>query len=630
MAIRNHDAFVIEDFNGLWDRGDADNVPPDHAIDCNNVELGNGNDVATRPALNTLIARSNVRRIYQYLMQTGDSLLILDTNGDFWHHVFGPEITYGPILHVDEATDFGFVAIAGRAYITPFKTFTDDSGVDYQAGVPGEFVYVYKGDGSAARPAAGNPPTSGTLTAEQKYFIAFNSANDGKVAKGIHVFAISINGGELTPAVFPVVNAPGGKQVQLTNLPMDPSYTSRIIYSTRAIDPLNYVADQSTYTYYQVVDITDPDLENILVNFSDAELTVAFSGTGVPPTNDSLKAENTATLGYSDAGLHLFAVVYETDTGYLTALGPEIFASLTTVDIKTAIKLTNIPVSPDSFVIARHIVATKVIPDYNGDQTGYQFFFVPGARIGDNTTTELTFSFYDADLLEDASHLIENFSAIPAVVGLTTYHGRMIAYTTTLDISLIGVSAPGEPEAINQVDGLLIVPLDGNPVTNAQEFRDVLYVFKKTRTVAFNDNGDVPSSWPFIIIDQGIGAPVHGISTVLDSGGVNLDYLLIADYSGIMMFNGAYARPELTWKIQDLWFNLNRNQFDRIQIQNDSLSQILYITLPDRTMLVGYYNNGLDPKSIRWTPWSFHVDATTIALVETNKLIVGAENTIIE
>src|SRR6202008_2690304 len=101
-------------------------------------------------------------------------------------------------------------------------------------------------------------------------------------------------------------------------------------------------------------------------------------------------------------------------------------------------------------------------------QKGYQFFFVPGGRIANNTSTEITVSFYDADLLEDASHLIDNFSEIPAVVGLNTYHGRMIAYTTTLDISLIGVSAPGEPEAINSVDGLLIVPLDGNPITNAQ------------------------------------------------------------------------------------------------------------------------------------------------------------------
>ena len=37
-------------------------------------------------------------------------------------------------------------------------------------------------------------------------------------------------------------------------------------------------------------------------------------------------------------GFHLIAVVYETDTGYLTALGPENFASINVVDIQKGIR----------------------------------------------------------------------------------------------------------------------------------------------------------------------------------------------------------------------------------------------------------------------------------------------------
>ena len=37
---------------------------------------------------------------------------------------------------------------------------------------------------------------------------------------------------------------------------------------------------------------------------------------------------------------------------------------------------------------------------------------------------------------------------------------------------------------------------------------------------------DEPATWTEETLDQGVGAPVHGIATVLDSGGVNIDFLL--------------------------------------------------------------------------------------------------------
>ena len=132
--------------------------------------------------------------------------------------------------------------------------------------------------------------------------------------------------------------------------------------------------------------------------------------------------------------------------------------------------------------------------------------------------------------------------------------------------------APNEPEAFDQVDGIIIVPLDGNPITNAQALRDVLYIFKKARTYATVDNQDVPSTWSIAPIDQGIGGSVHGIATILDSGGVNVDFLIILDYSGVMIFNGTYARPELSWKIQDYWLALDRNRFHFLETINDTLT----------------------------------------------------------
>ena len=91
-----------------------------------------------------------------------------------------------------------------------------------------------------------------------------------------------------------------------------------------------------------------------------------------------------------------------------------------------------------------------------------------------------------------------------------------------------------------------------------------------------------------------------------------------------MLFNGVYARPELSYVIQDYWLALDRNDFSQIQIINDTILQRIYIALPDRVILYADYSYGLDPKSVRWFPWSFDIYVNTIALIQTNVLAIGS------
>lgn len=526
-GLRDHEPFVIEDFGGLWARGDAESAPSDHFTQADNIQYFNSG-FETRDPVDAYgeVSLGPVHRMYDYVMQSGQSLLALFDGGQIYHIIPGnaalsiATVLHGPILTIAAMEDFGFVAIAGRAYITPFKSYTNSKGVKYELGIQNEFLYVYKGDGTPARKAAGPAPTGGALGA----------------ANGVS--------------------------------------------------------------------------------------------------------------GLTDTGMHLFAVVYETDTGYLTALGPQVFAQLDLTGVNK-VNISNIPVSPNSYVKKRHIVATKWIPEYNGDQKGYQFFFVPNGNIDNNTATTKTIDFFDSDLISDASHLIDNFAEIPAGVSLNTYHSRLVLvgeYGTTETLtglpegitdnrSLARLSTPGEPESISKIDGLIIAPLDGNALTNVQEFRDVLYLFKKTRTFAYSDNSDEPSTWQEEVLDQGVGAPVHGIGTVLDSGGVNIDFLLIADCSGLMLFNGTYARPELSWKIEDFWESLEEQEsFRLLQIVNDSLSKKIWITLSltlRKIVLHADYGNGLDAKNIRWAKWIFDDEIHTICLMESNKLVIGVGGIIV-
>jgi hypothetical protein len=502
-TYRDHDPVTIDQFNGLWARGDVDNTPLDHFADCNNVKYIGSNSVKSRPGIgisqDVAVPLANVKRIYNYPTETANTFIVLVQNSDgdgVIYHVVTSTLVYGPLLTITGMTDFAFVPYAGRAYISPFGTF-NTNGINVDKGLDGEFLYVYAGDGTAARKAAGSA-LSGTMT----------------VANG--------------------------------------------------------------------------------------------------------------AAGHTDAGRKIFAFVVETESGYLTAPG------LNTQFVTAAgssVSFTSVDVG-GATAVKRHLVATKtIVGPFNGDLNGYTFYFVPDATIDDNTTTTLSnISFYDADLLDDASHLIDNYAEISAGAVLTIYHNRLILGTTFDDINICLVSAVGEPEAISQIDGLITITPDGNPITNAQELRDVLYVTKRSMTGSFIDNQDVPTAWPYVTVDVALGTSVHGINSVLNTAGSSsVDFLIICTYQGVMLFNGRYITPELSWKIEDYWRNLERNDFHYIQIVNSPVAKEIYIVLPTRQMMVGNYGNGMDPKKIRWGPYSFACGVNTICIANTDEVVIGAD-----
>src|SRR6185295_1923121 len=500
-TYRDHQPITIDEFNGLWNRGDADNTPLDHFQDCNNVKYKGSSSFSTRDGIgisqDVAVPLSNVIRIYNYPTYYGNTLIVLVINeagvGEI-HHVVNATTTYGPLLSIDGMTDFAFVPYAGRGYISPFGTF-NVGGLNIEKGLEGEFLYVYAGSGNPARKAAGSP-LSGSLT----------------IANG--------------------------------------------------------------------------------------------------------------SAGFTDPGFHIFAFVAETISGYLTA--PGAMKSFPTSAL-SSVSFGNVPTSGNPIITKRHLVATKVITNFNGDLSGYQFFFVPNATINNDTDTFLNnISFFDADLLDDASHLIDNYASIPAGAALTIYHDRLCLFTTFDDISIGLVSAIGEPEAIDQISGIIAVPPDGNPITNGQELRDLLYVTKRSRTVSFIDNNDDPSTWPIVTVDTALGTSVHGIATVLDSGGSSVDYLIVCTYQGITLFNGRFVIPELSLKIEDFWRSLDRNEFRHIQIVNAPIQKEIYVVLPNGNVLAGNYANGFDPKKIRWGPWSYGININTVAIHNIDEIILGA------
>jgi len=620
--MRDHTPTPITNFNGWWKRGSEDEVPSDHFTDCDNIKFIATSSFGSRDGIglsqDVLVPLENIKRIYNYATQSANTLIILVKNtvtgfGEIFHIVDSTTV-FGPLLTIDGMTDFAFQPYAGRGYISPFA------------------------------------PQQATTPAPNIGLIATAVAGAG-VNAGLHQYASTFvtPTGETTasPLRSVLVVAGPNQQVDLSVIPVDPSgvATARNIYRTIAagtqLKLLTTIADNTTTVFTDntadgALGANVPTLNTAIITSSlgidrglQGQFLYVYNGDGTAARKAAGAAlAGTMTVGngaagHTDAGVHIFGFVSETDTGYLSP--PGLLTSFTT-SATLSVSFTSVDVSPDSHVVKRHLVASLRITGFNGDLEGYDLFFVPNATINNNTDLFLNdISFYDADLLSDASHLFDNYSEIPAGATLGLYHNRLCIGATYTDISLVLVSQVGEPEAINQIDGLIVVTLDGNPVTNTQEMRDVLYIFKRSRTVSYVDNGDSPSSWSETVVDNALGTPVHGIATVLDSGSNSVDFLIVCTYAGVTIFNGRYQIPELSWKIEKAWRDQARTSFSNIQIVNAPIQHEIYIVSPDKSLLVGNYSNGMDSKKIRWTPWSCIALFNTVAIVNIDQIIFGSD-----
>lgn len=365
--------------------------------------------------------------------------------------------------------------------------------------------------------------------------------------------------------------------------------------------------------------------------------------------------------GTINAGSHAFAVAFETNTGFISSLA---FWPITLLFAAgDQANMTNIPVDPSGIAVARRIYMTKVMSDVVPVNQGTYYFL---GRIADNVTTAASFTAFDSQLLQNDTYLYTVLDSLPNGVGIGKYHNRLMLWgfpTQTITIRTIGggpnitltttpstilFSLPNDPETIDTLNNVAIVDANASSliqdvsgawvpigVTACQEYRDMCYVFKSSKTYAFADNGDVPATWVPTVVDEGSGAFVKGVATVLDTNGVSYDYLVIANNTGVYTFNGLFVRPELTYKIADLWKNLNKipglfsSNLDsgKVHIVLDTINKQLYIMAQfgqqflnqslQNNILVCDYNNSFigDPSfsaKAKWSFWTFK-DPITLA-----------------
>src|ERR1035437_9057792 len=307
--------------------------------------------------------------------------------------------------------------------------------------------------------------------------------------------------------------------------------------------------------------------------------TTTRDAAGLAPTGSFAAA--TGGAGNVDIGDYQIAVSFITDTGFTTQPGPKIATVFTpvlyTAPGGAAITLTGIPTGGTE-VVARQILITKANSDL--------YYYVgpsAGGFINDNTTTTATLNFFDTDLVLSADDLFDLLETIPGAArtgGLNVYHNRLVVVRTNSDV--IYISYPEDAESMNNVTGFITDVQDSDAPQGALVLRDTLYITRAFSIYATQDTGDVPGTWSMTLVDGAIGSSQFALGTIAatNTALTTGDVALLANRAGLFLFNGEVVRPQLSYKIQDVWDAITHGYDINITIQLDPFKKLIYVLLP--------------------------------------------------
>lgn len=350
---------------------------------------------------------------------------------------------------------------------------------------------------------------------------------------------------------------------------------------------------------------------------------------GSAPAGATLTITDTAVVGANvTAGLHIGAIAFETDSGYITPAGPSTRIQVTiAAGGGRAARFANIDIGPAG-TVARHLLLTKSIPTYDGIQDNWELFFA--LRIADNVTTTADVVVPDTGLVNSADYLLSEFSSIPACNSISALGARLIYNGSNTDSRVAYVSKTADPETIDQTEDYIQI-FDGIPedIYNGAELRGLYYIFKETCTyVTSPDPGSPPNAWKVDLVDSGLGLSPFGIGQVMaNHGGLILDNLVVGGLAGLYIFSGTFQKVPLSNKIQAVFNSLTRAEVKYLRIHCDPGRRRLYVLPGNGDLWVGDYYRGLDPDSIRWVKWTgFYDNEGTVAEDTPVHLIVDPNN----
>ena len=334
--------------------------------------------------------------------------------------------------------------------------------------------------------------------------------------------------------------------------------------------------------------------------------------------------------GNCAAGFRRLAIAYESASGHISVPSPSQPISVTTEAKKTIV--VTLPDHPE-WAVKQHLLVTAVAV---GDEQAVEnarllvYYYAPGGRGLDATDRTVNLSYFENELLAEASELFDQLEELPAVTSILAWDNRLILAGRYLEPHVAWISAKARPESINSVNGYIEVRrAEGEGLTNVIAYGRILHAFKSGRSYQIIPNDNPPAFWQVFDLDPSVGAYHNGVAFSLDKKESIEDVYIVSSYRGLLMFNGTNFDVELSFKIRDIWENINRARAPESQVIVDTQSQRIYWlipwdegTIPKNRIMVGDYSNGMDPQAIRWSEW-FALSQTAANSARLNIACIG-------
>lgn len=314
----------------------------------------------------------------------------------------------------------------------------------------------------------------------------------------------------------------------------------------------------------------------------------------------------TDAVGIS-AGFRIVALVFETNTGYITNFINNVGINVPggpVFDGTKAASVSNITIGEPE-VVKRHLISTKVFTaPWDGNIYSPEYFFIPGGTVPDNTTTTIPYlNWIDSGLVDSADDYIDQMPRIENARRLTLYNGRLIVVAPKSDRSVILISRIGEPESFDAINSILVSePRSARGIEDVSEHRGNLYLFNDNSTQVTQDDDTNPNEWRVMTVDKSRGIAVgnNAFRPSIAIGQYNHQSVAIGGqlicYSngGLHTFDGSF-REELTWAIRE-----KVEFFPHPTVIVNPTSKLIAFGDPRVAMYVGDYAEGLTAASIKW------------------------------
>ena len=362
----------------------------------------------------------------------------------------------------------------------------------------------------------------------------------------------------------------------------------------------------------------------------------------MPPFSATLTPTDDGT-GETTPGLHKFALLGTSRTGFRGKLSPVVGSAFTPVEFTVTspdpllgrkIKVhVSIPPTPELAVVELAMTTDQnpnrwlLVPDASAGVSpgGLEFDFT--VDIADDTLTSLLDT--DVEVTDYQSWITRDPGSSNDPIGCYAaipYGDRMVYLCGTVAY----ISEIGNPQQIS-ADQHVVRMTGGKFISAGFSLRGSFYLAGPKMVEGITDSRNAPPvAWvPPATVGGTMGVPAQNCIAVTIGQNSGSSYAIIANQDGLWYFDGNFSQKPITWRTEQIWKRVNWAAVHKIRIVDDTYNRMVLVLAPidgateaNKIMVFDYSRSrnefGMIPSSMDYYEFDIgeFTDITTISIFQ--------------